>query len=165
MAHNTGPEGRALPPQAFHKAATSVIGPGEALEVPAGARVEPEAELALVVGRTARRLTPEDAKSAVLRFTVGNDVTDRDAQGTDGFWLSATSADTYTPLGPWILTGRPGDDAELHVAVVGSPLRAGRIADLGWGLEEILVYAGPFMTLHPGRPVVRGPAGSPPARA
>ena len=156
MAHNTGPAGRALPPQAFHKAATSVVGPGDSIEVPPGARVEPEAELALVVGRTARRLTREDAMSAVLGYTVGNDVTDRDAQGVDELWISAKSADTFTPLGPWIVTRRPADDAELGVAVDGSPLPPGRVADLGWGLEEILVYASSFMTLHPGDVILAG---------
>ena len=56
MAHNTGQAGRDLPAQAFHKAATSVIGPGEAIELPAGiGLVEPEAELAIVVGRTGRK--------------------------------------------------------------------------------------------------------------
>ena len=156
MAHNTGPEGRALPPQAFHKAATSVIGPGDAIEVPAGARVEPEAELAIVVGRTARGLTPADAMSAVLGFTVGNDVTDRSALATDELWISAKSADTFTPLGPWLVTRRPADDAVVRVAVDGAPLRAGRVADLGWGLVDILVYASSFMTLHPGDVILTG---------
>src|SRR6476661_1045722 len=69
MAHNTGQAGRDLPPQAFHKAATSVIGPGEAIELPAGiGLVEPEAELAVVVGRTVKNLTLETARTAVLGY-------------------------------------------------------------------------------------------------
>ncbi|WP_077487624.1 fumarylacetoacetate hydrolase family protein [Sinomonas mesophila] len=60
------------------------------------------------------------------------------------------------PLGPWIVTRRPADDAELRVAVDGSPLCAGRIENLSWGLEEILVHASSFMTLHPGDVILTG---------
>jgi hypothetical protein len=64
MAHNTGQAGRDVPPQAFHKAATSVIGPGEAIELPAGSgHVDPEAELTIVVGTRAKGLTPANARS------------------------------------------------------------------------------------------------------
>lgn len=160
MAHNTGAPGRALPPQAFHKASTSVIGPGAAIEVPAGARVEPEAELTLVIGSPARHLTPANAMDAVLGFTIGNDVTDRDAQGSDELWISAKSADTFTPLGPWIVTRRPATEAEIGVAMDGAALPSGTVADLGWGLEEILVYASSFMTLRPGDVILTGFPGS-----
>lgn len=156
MAHNTGAPGRALPRQAFHKAATSVIGPGEAIEAPEGARIEPEAELAVVIGSPARHLTLANAMDAVLGFTIGNDVTDRDAQRADELWISAKSADTFTPLGPWIVTSSPGPDAEVGVAIDGAPLPAGAIADLGWGVEEILVYASSFMTLRPGDVILTG---------
>lgn len=156
MAHNTGPAGRALPPQAFHKSATSVIGPGEDIELPAGARVEPEAELAVVIGRTARHLTRDGALGAVLGFTVGNDVTDRGAQGTDELWISAKSADTFTPLGPWIVTRQPSGSSAVEVAIDGVPLPGGTVSGLGWGIEEILAYATSFMTLHPGDVVLTG---------
>ncbi|MDQ4490624.1 fumarylacetoacetate hydrolase family protein [Sinomonas sp. ASV486] len=156
MAHNTGAAGRALPPQAFHKAATSVIGPGDAIEAPTGARVEPESELTVVIGALARHLTTENAMEAVLGFTIGNDVTDRLAQGRDELWISAKSADTFTPLGPWIVTQRPHDDAGIGVGIDGARLPGGTVADLGWGIEEILVYASSFMTLHPGDVILTG---------
>ena len=106
MAHNTGQAGRDLPPQAFHKAATSVVGPGDAIELAPGVgHVDPEAELTIVVGRKARGLTLENARTAVLGFTVGNDVTARELQKTDDLWISAKSQDTFTPAGPWIVTG------------------------------------------------------------
>ena len=156
MAHNTGASGRALPPQAFHKAATSVVGPDDAIEVPAGARVEPEAELAVVVGRTARGLTPSNALSCVLGYTVGNDVTDRSAQAEDELWISAKSPDTFTPLGPWIATRLPTGEAGVRIDIDGKASDPGRLADLAWGVEEILVYASSFMTLHPGDVILTG---------
>jgi 2-keto-4-pentenoate hydratase/2-oxohepta-3-ene-1,7-dioic acid hydratase in catechol pathway len=157
MAHNTGPAGRDLPPQAFHKAATSVIGPGDAIELTAGSgHVDPEAELTIVIGRKARGLTLATARSAVLGFTIGNDVTSRDLQKTDELWISAKSQDTFTPVGPWIVSGL--DDADLAISIVhnGNALKASGTADLGWKVDEILVYLTSFMTLHPGDLVLTG---------
>lgn len=161
MAHNTGQAGRDLPPQAFHKAATSVVGPGDAIELAAGiGHVDPEAELTIVVGRKARGLTLENARTAVLGFTVGNDVTARDLQKTDDLWISAKSQDTFTPAGPWIVTGLDGtlDSTALSIGIVhnGTELRHASSADLGWGVDEILVYLTSFMTLHPGDLVLTG---------
>ncbi|MDQ0075406.1 fumarylacetoacetate hydrolase family protein [Arthrobacter oryzae] len=161
MAHNTGQAGRDLPPQAFHKAATSVVGPGDAIELAPGVgHVDPEAELTIVVGRKARGLTLENARTAVLGFTVGNDVTARELQKTDDLWISAKSQDTFTPAGPWIVTGLDStlDNAALSIGIVhnGTELRAASSADLGWGVDEILVYLTSFMTLHPGDLVLTG---------
>ncbi|MDR6506604.1 fumarylacetoacetate hydrolase family protein [Arthrobacter oryzae] len=161
MAHNTGQAGRDLPPQAFHKAATSVVGPGDAIELAPGiGHVDPEAELTIVVGRQARGLTLENARTAVLGFTIGNDVTARDLQKTDDLWISAKSQDTFTPVGPWIVTGldRTLDSTALSIGIVhnGTELRPASSADLGWGVDEILVYLTSFMTLHPGDLVLTG---------
>ena len=157
MAHNTGQAGRDLPPQAFHKAATSVVGPGDAIELAPGVgHVDPEAELTIVVGRKSRGLTLENARTAVLGFTVGNDVTARELQKTDELWISAKSQDTFTPAGPWIVTDL--DSAALSIGIVhnGAELRHASSADLGWGVDEILVYLTSFMTLHPGDLVLTG---------
>ncbi|HEY8294034.1 MAG TPA: fumarylacetoacetate hydrolase family protein, partial [Micrococcaceae bacterium] len=160
MAHNTGAPGRALPPQAFHKAATSVIGPGQAIELgPGVGQVDPEAELAVVVGRKCRNLTPQNARDAILGFTVGNDVSARDLQRTDQLWISAKSQDTFTPLGPWIVVGLDDADAGIQIVHNGTALRGASSADLGWKVEEILVYLSGFMTLHPGDVVLTGAPG------
>jgi 2-keto-4-pentenoate hydratase/2-oxohepta-3-ene-1,7-dioic acid hydratase in catechol pathway len=157
MAHNTGRAGRALPPQAFHKAATSVVGPGDAIELePELGRVDPEAELAIVVGSRARRLTLGTARAAILGFTIGNDVSARDLQETDALWVSAKSRDTFTPVGPWIVTALEDGDLAIGIRHNGTELRAASSADLGWGVEEILVYVTSFMTLHPGDLVLTG---------
>ena len=157
MAHNTGQAGRDLPPQAFHKAATSVVGPGDAIELgPGVGRVDPEAELAIVVGSKVRRLTLGNARTAVLGFTIGNDVSARDLQQSDELWISAKSQDTFTPAGPWIVTDLNGDDLAIGIRHNGVELTAASTADLGWGVDEILVYLTSFMTLHPGDLVLTG---------
>lgn len=157
MAHNTGQPGRDLPPQAFHKAASSVIGPGEAIQLDSTVGyVDPEAELTVVVGRPARGLTLETARSAILGYTIGNDVSARDLQKTDELWISAKSQDTFTPAGPWIVTDL--DDSKLEIGIVhnGNTLRTASSADLGWKVDEIMVYLTSFMTLQPGDLVLTG---------
>ncbi|WP_288025831.1 fumarylacetoacetate hydrolase family protein [Arthrobacter sp.] len=160
MAHNTGAPGRALPPQAFHKAASSVVGPGDAIKLGRGAGyVDPEAELAVVVGKPARNLTLETARDAVLGFTIGNDVTDRDAQKSDELWLSAKSPDTFTPLGPWIVAGLKDRGVPISIVHNGTELSPASSDDLGWGVDEILVYLSSFMTLQPGDVILTGAPG------
>ncbi|MEV7661159.1 fumarylacetoacetate hydrolase family protein [Paenarthrobacter sp. NPDC089316] len=157
MAHNTGQPGRELPPQAFHKAASSVIGPDAAIQLSRNiGHVDPEAELTIVVGRAARGLTLENAGSAILGFTIGNDVSARDLQKSDELWISAKSQDTFTPAGPWIVTDV--DHSQLGIGIVhnGRALKSASTADLGWKVDEILVYLTSFMTLQPGDLVLTG---------
>ncbi|PYI39648.1 fumarylacetoacetate hydrolase [Arthrobacter psychrolactophilus] len=157
MAHNTGAPGRALPPQAFHKAASSVVGPGEAIVLsPTVGYVDPEAELTIVVGQAARNLTLENAREAILGFTIGNDVSARDAQKSDELWISAKSPDTFTPLGPWIVAGLKDDGVAISIVHNGTELTPATSNDLGWGVEEILVYLSGFMTLQPGDVIMTG---------
>lgn len=157
MAHNTGQPGRDLPPQAFHKAASSVIGQGEAIQLGSMVGyVDPEAELTVVVGSAARGLTLETARSAILGYTIGNDVSARDLQKTDELWISAKSQDTFTPAGPWLVTDL--DDSNLEIGIVhnGNALQTASTADLGWKVDEIMVYLTSFMTLQPGDLVLTG---------
>lgn len=157
MAHNTGAPGRALPPQAFHKAASSVVGPGDAIELsPTVGYVDPEAELTVVIGRAARNLTLENARGAILGFTIGNDVSARDAQKSDELWISAKSPDTFTPLGPWIVVGLADDGVPISIVHNGTELAPASSDDLGWGVDEILVYLSSFMTLVPGDAILTG---------
>ena len=157
MAHNTGQAGRDLPPQAFHKAASSVIGSGEAIQLSSNVgHVDPEAELTVVVGRTARGLTLETAGSAILGYTIGNDVSARDLQKTDELWISAKSQDTFTPAGPWIVTDLDAADLSIRIVHNGTKLKTASTADLGWKVDEIMVYLTSFMTLHPGDLVLTG---------
>ncbi|MGO4384877.1 fumarylacetoacetate hydrolase family protein [Specibacter sp. RAF43] len=157
MAHNTGVPGRALPPQAFHKAASSVVGPGDAILLSPGVGyVDPEAELTVVVGKPARHLTLETARDAILGFTIGNDVSARDAQKSDELWISAKSPDTFTPLGPWIVVGLADDGVPISIVHNGTELAPASSDDLGWGVDEILVYLSSFMTLQPGDVVLTG---------
>ncbi len=173
MAHNTGPADRELPPQAFLKPVTTISAPGRPIAVPEGAGlVEAEAELAVVIGHTARRLTMADALSHVLGFTVANDVTSRDLQRSDPLWFAAKGHDGWTPLGPWLVTpaeldhqGLEVDALEIRLSVDGVPRPPANASMLARSITECLVYVTGVLTLHPGDVVLTGaPGGGAPIR-
>ncbi len=114
-------------PLIFLKPPSAVIGPGEPIACPPqSTQVEHEAELAVVIGRRARRVVAADAWDYVLGYTCANDVTARDLQRSDGQWSRAKGFDTFAPLGPWIVTEL--DPTDLKVVCRGQ--RAGDAAGL-----------------------------------
>lgn len=167
MAHNTGPADRALPPQAFLKPVTTITGPGSHIVVPQEAGlVEAEAELAVVIGRTADRVSVEDAWRYVFGLTVANDVTSRDLQRSDPLWFAAKGMDGWTPLGPWIVTpdellagGFDLDDLRVSLTVDGVEQRPATTAGLARSVAECLAYVTSVLTLHPGDVLLTGAPG------
>lgn len=163
MAHNTGPEDRRKPPQAFLKAPRSVIGPGAAIPVPdAVGRVDAEAELAVVLAESPAGHTAHTVHRAVFGWTVADDVTARELQAADPLWTAAKSRTGFTPLGPWVETGYGiGDMADVGVRLTldGRRLRGASTAHLARSVAEVLVYLGGFLPLGPGDVVLTGAPG------
>jgi 2-keto-4-pentenoate hydratase/2-oxohepta-3-ene-1,7-dioic acid hydratase in catechol pathway len=159
-------------PLLFLKPSTSVIGPGDAIRIPAGStNVHHEVELAVVIGaRGARNLTPEQVPGSVFGYTIGNDVTERDMQKADGQWTRAKGFDSFCPLGPWIETdlrgvGKDPADLEITCTVDGEPRQAGRTSQLLFDVPTLVSYISQVMTLLPGDVVLTGtPAGVGPIR-
>jgi 2-keto-4-pentenoate hydratase/2-oxohepta-3-ene-1,7-dioic acid hydratase in catechol pathway len=150
-------------PLIFLKPSTTVIGPGDAIRIPAGStNVQHEVELAVVIGaRGARHVTPEQALTSVFGYTIGNDVTERDMQKSDGQWTRAKGFDSFCPLGPWIETDLPGlgkDPADLEITcrVDGELRQSGRTSQLLFGLPTVISYISQVMTLLPGDVVLTG---------
>jgi len=161
MAHNTGAADRQMRPQAFLKPARALAGPGSAIPVPQDiGRVDAEAELAVVIGRTARHLTAQNAFQHVLGFTLSNDVTARDLQASDPLWTTAKGFDGWTLLGPWLETGLDPSDVRLTLSINDVPLESGSTANLARSALEVLVYITSFMTLGPGDVVLTGAPGA-----
>ncbi len=161
MAGLTGAPADAEVPTVFLKPATSVIGPGDPVRLPAGAgRVDHEAELAVVMGRPARDLTPGNALSHVWGYTAANDVTARDQQKSDGQWTRGKGHDTFCPLGPWLETDLDPADLRVRCEVDEVLRQDGSTAALLHDVPAILVFITSFMTLLPGDVVLTGtPAG------
>ena len=154
-------------PLIFLKPSTSVIGPGDAIRIPAGStNVHHEVELAVVIGaRGARQVSPEQAMSSVFGYTIGNDVSERDMQQGDGQWTRAKGFDSFCPLGPWIETdlaglGKDPADLEITCRVDGELRQSGRTSQLLFGLPTLISHISTVMTLLPGDVILTGtPAG------
>jgi 2-keto-4-pentenoate hydratase/2-oxohepta-3-ene-1,7-dioic acid hydratase in catechol pathway len=154
-------------PTVFLKPATSVIGPGTPIRLPAGAgRVDYEAELAVVIGRPARDLTPSNALSHVWGYTAANDVTARDQQKSDGQWTRGKGHDTFCPLGPWLETDLDPTALRVRCEVDEVLRQDGSTSALIHDVPAILTFITSFMTLLPGDVVLTGtPAGVGPLAA
>ncbi|CAN5285786.1 fumarylacetoacetate hydrolase family protein [soil metagenome] len=156
--------GAAVPsePLIFMKPSTAVIGPDQPIRLPAlSDDVNHEAELAVVIGRLARDVGPDDALGHVLGYACANDVTARDLQRHDGQWTRAKGFDSFCPLGPWIDTDAdPGDGLAVRCRVNGEGRQEGTTADLVFGVATLVSYCSRFATLLPGDVLLTGtPAG------
>jgi 2-keto-4-pentenoate hydratase/2-oxohepta-3-ene-1,7-dioic acid hydratase in catechol pathway len=155
--------GGAVPdePIIFLKPSTAVIGPDDPIPYPRIAeRVDHEAELALVVGRFARRVPAEEAGKFVLGYTCGNDVTARDLQARDGQWTRAKGFDGFCPLGPWVETQLDPTDVEVMCRVNGEVRQNARTSQLAFGPATLIEFITQVMTLLPGDVILTGtPAG------
>ncbi|MCR8671333.1 fumarylacetoacetate hydrolase family protein [Agrococcus sp. HG114] len=154
-------------PLVFLKPNTSVIGPNDAIVLPPESEdVQFEGEIALVIGRVARRLTRANALHAVFGVTVANDVTARDLQRREPQWARAKGFDTFCPLGPAIET--EPDYAALRVItrVDGEVHQDGVSSDWIFDAPTVLEWITASMTLLPGDVLLMGtPEGVGPIRA
>jgi len=148
-------------PLLFLKPPSSVIGPGETILLPPQSqRVEHEAELAAVIGKTSRWLDPDQALDAVYGYTIANDVTARDLQRRDGQWTRGKGFDTFCPVGPWIETEFDPADAVVSCTVNGELRQMGSTRDMVFRVRQLVAYASSVMTLEPGDLLLTGtPAG------
>ncbi len=153
-------------PEPFFKTTSSLIGPGEAIVIPReaieeGVRVQPEAEMTFVIGKRCKRASKADALSYVLGVTCGNVVSARDWQGNDLQWWRAKSSDTFSAVGPYIVTGLDPDKLQLKCRVNGKEAQNQNTSDLVYGVAEIVEFVSRVVTLNPGDVVMTGTPGTP----
>jgi 2-keto-4-pentenoate hydratase/2-oxohepta-3-ene-1,7-dioic acid hydratase in catechol pathway len=151
-------------PFVFAKLPTAVIGPGEAIRIPApDTQVDYEVELAVVIGRKARRLSRSTALSAVFGYTLCNDVSARNIQFTDNQITLGKGCDTFAPLGPCVVTpDEVGDPQALRLwcAVNGEIRQDASTVEMLFPVAELLEYVTRHITLEPGDVLSTGtPAG------
>jgi len=147
-------------PELFLKPPSAVIGPEEAIVLPATAgRVDYEGELVAVIGRRARDLKPDEALAYVLGYTCGNDVSARDWQQADLQWWRAKGCDTFAPLGPWIATELDPTNLELQTRVNGETVQRTNTSLLIHDVGRLVSFASQVMTLEPGDLLFTGTPG------
>lgn len=148
-------------PLMFLKPNTAVIGPDDAIVLPPQShRVEYEGELVAVIGRITKDASAENALESVFGYTVGNDVTARDLQRSDGQWARGKGFDTFCPLGPVIETEFDATSATIETRVNGATKQSGNVSDLMHSVADLVAYASSVWTLLPGDVIMTGtPAG------
>lgn len=158
--------GVAIPeePVVFLKPSTTVVGPHDEIELPPGSTMtDYEVELGVVVGRRLSRCRdPRQALAAVGGYLTADDVSERARIAAGPTWAKGKCADTFTPIGPWLVTpdavGDP-QDLGLQLWVDGELRQHGTTARMAYGVGEVLAFLSTLMTLEPGDLVLTGTPG------
>ena len=152
-------------PVLFMKASTSLSGPFDPIVLPRGSRkTDWEVELAVIIGRRAKYVAESEALEYVAGYTVMNDVSEREYQiERGGQWVKGKSCDTFSPLGPALVT--PDEIADVHdldmrLVLNGEEMQRSSTGDMIFSVPLLVSYVSRFMTLLPGDILSTGtPAG------
>ena len=153
-------------PEPFLKSSTTVVGQGDNIVIPKGAieegvKIQPEAELALVIGKDCKGATQENALDYVFAYTCGNDVSARDWQANDLQWARAKSSDTFGPIGPWMTTDQEPTNIQVICRVNGEEKHNQNTSDLLHPVTKIIEYVSSVITLQVGDVIMTGTPGTP----
>ncbi len=164
-----------LTPRLFLKPASSITGPGTPIRLPElSAQVDWEAELSVVIGKTAKNITADEALAVVAGYMSSNDLSARSLdfgfeRDTDDKhvwffdWLAGKWFDGFAPLGPWLVTAdeiADPQDLTVDLEVNGNLRQHGSTKDMIFSVAELIAHASRITTLHPGDVIMTGtPAG------
>ncbi len=138
-------------PVLFFKPPSSILSPGEEIVVPKmSERVDYEGELGVVIKKRAKDVNADQAPDFILGFTCVNDVTARDLQKKDGQWGRAKGFDTFTPVGPWIVTDLDPRSAHIETYLNGERKQSGDTSQMIFPVYELVSFISQVMTLEPG---------------
>jgi 2-keto-4-pentenoate hydratase/2-oxohepta-3-ene-1,7-dioic acid hydratase in catechol pathway len=155
--------GMAVPPEPiiFMKATSAICGPNDGIEIPRGSeKTDWEVELGIVIGTTAKYVDEAQALEHVAGYCVVNDVSERSFQTErSGQWTKGKSADTFGPIGPWLVTrDEIADPQNLHMwlEVDGKRFQDGSTMTMVYGAAFVVSYLSQFMSLQPGDVIATG---------
>ena len=165
VSHAQGARGQASlspTPQPFLKTPSSIIGPGEPIVLPPDAgRVDEEAEVVVVIGRRAHRISEAEVDHHIFGYTAGNDVSARHWQREDTQWWRAKSANSFSPIGPWVETEiQHGSDIGFVGRVNGELVQEAHTADLVHSIRRSISFISQYMTLERGDLLFTGTPGT-----
>ena len=149
-------------PEIGYRAANALIADGETIVIPADAteHVQYEGELVVVIGRKCKNLTRDNALSAVLGYTIGNDVSERTWQKADRTMWRSKNTDSFKPMGPWIETDVKLDDLVTRIRLNGQRKIEFPTNSMIFGVIDYLVAMTTRLTLYPGDVVWMGTEGA-----
>ncbi|MEM7074235.1 MAG: fumarylacetoacetate hydrolase family protein [Pseudomonadota bacterium] len=148
-------------PIVFMKATSAICGPDDNVILPPGAdKADWEVELGIVIGRHAKSVPEDQALAHVAGYTIINDISERGWQfDRGGQWVKGKSADTFAPVGPWLVTPDELDDVqslELALDLNGAPVQRGTTARMIFPVARIVSYLSTIMSLQPGDLIATG---------
>jgi len=151
-------------PQPFFKSPSCLVGQGDTIVIPKDAKtVHYEAELVIVIGKLCRKVPKHEAMQYVFGITAGNDISERiwqnDADAKDVQWWRAKGADTFGPVGPYIVTGVDYDNLMLRLRLNGEVKQESRTSQLIHDLASTVSFISQYVTLHPGDMIFTGTPG------
>jgi 2-keto-4-pentenoate hydratase/2-oxohepta-3-ene-1,7-dioic acid hydratase in catechol pathway len=156
-ADHAAESGMAVPPEPviFMKATSAIIGPHDEVEIPRGSvKSDWEVELGVVIGKTAKYVSENEALDHVAGYCVINDLSEREFQiEHSGQWTKGKSADTFGPTGPWLVTRDEVKDPQnlaMWLEVNGKRYQDGSTKTMVYGVKFLVSYLSRFMSLQPG---------------
>ncbi len=162
-ADHAAESGMDLPaePVIFFKATSAIIGPNDTVEIPRNSvKTDWEVELGVVIGKEAKYVSEEDALDHVAGYCVVNDLSERDFQlHRSGQWVKGKSADTFGPIGPWLVTRDEVADPQnlpMYLEVNGHRYQDGSTKTMHFGVATVISHLSQFMSLQPGDVISTG---------
>ncbi|MFK0683692.1 fumarylacetoacetate hydrolase family protein [Ochrobactrum sp. BD67] len=156
-ADHAAESGMAVPPEPviFMKATSAIVGPNDDLLIPRGSeKTDWEVELGIVIGKTAKYVSEEDALDYVAGYCTLHDVSERAFQiERAGQWTKGKSCDTFGPTGPWLVTKdevADPQDLKMWLTVNGETMQDGSTKTMVYGVRHLVSYLSQFMSLQPG---------------
>lgn len=148
-------------PILFMKATSAVVGPNDTVMIPRGSeKTDWEIELGVVIGKTAKYVSKENALDHVAGYCLCNDVSERHFQTQlSGNWTKGKSCDTFGPTGPWLVTKDEVGDVQnltMSLDVNGKRMQTGNTKTMIFTVAEIIEHLSTLMTLHPGDVISTG---------
>ncbi|MCT4706270.1 fumarylacetoacetate hydrolase family protein [Enterobacteriaceae bacterium H16N7] len=146
-----------VPPEPiiFMKSPHAIVGPGDDVEIPRGSqKTDWEVELGVVIGKTAKYVSEDEALDYVAGYCVVNDLSEREFQiERQGQWVKGKSCDTFGPIGPWLVTRDEVADPQqltMWLEVDGHRYQSGSTSTMIYSVRYLVSYISQFMSLHPG---------------
>ena len=162
-ADHAAESGMELPeePVIFFKATSAIIGPNDTVEIPRNSvKTDWEVELGVVIGKETKYVSPEEALDHVAGYCVVNDLSERDFQlHRSGQWVKGKSADTFGPIGPWLVTRDEVPDPQnlgMYLEVNGHRYQDGSTKTMHFGVATVVSHLSQFMSLQPGDVISTG---------
>jgi 2-keto-4-pentenoate hydratase/2-oxohepta-3-ene-1,7-dioic acid hydratase in catechol pathway len=150
-------------PEPFYKPPSSLQNPEDAIVYPKDAtNLHPECELVIVMGKRASKIGVAEAKAAIFGVTCGNDVSEREWQNgakKDIQWWRAKGADTFSPVGPWVVTGLDYGNLKIECRINGKTVQSDHTSQLIHNCETTVSYISQYVTLEPGDLIFTGTNG------